>query len=165
MEDMSRMSRTRRRSRSRRHSSHRSRSHSPRESSSGGNNSQDNNVKQPQFIPIPVPYYQAPTQSQQISSQPTTQTSNITSNNNNNNNHNHNHNQPMSYIIQPPKQQFVEEFIPQTVKNLVFIFDLTKKYFIYSGKTNKYVSVCIWSTTIIISFKSNSTCLCHSLSC
>jgi len=119
MEEMSRTSRSGRRSRSCRHSSHRSRSHSPRENSSYGNNSHDNNTKQPQFIPIPIPYYQPPTQSQQLSSQPTTQTSNMISNNNTT--------QPMSYVIQPSKQQFIEELIQPTVKNIIFLFNLIEK--------------------------------------
>src|SRR5690242_18089052 len=102
MDELPRMSRSHRRSRSCRHSSHRSRSHSPRESTLGGNNSQDNNTKQPQFIPIPVPYYQPSAQPlPPSSSQPTTQVPNASSNNNTNSS-----NQPMSYIIQQPKQQF-----------------------------------------------------------
>ena len=104
MEELSRTGRSRRRSR--RHSSHRSRSHSPRDSLAGGNNSQDNNLKQPQFIPIPVPYYQPPIQTQPSSSQPTTQPLNVPSNSNTNN-------QPMTYVIQPSKQQFMEELVQQ----------------------------------------------------
>lgn len=102
MEDFSRTSRSRRRSRSRRHSDHRSRSHSPRDSSAGGNNSQDNHLKQPQFIPIPVPYYQPPLQPQTSSSQPHTP---ATSNNNN---------QPMTYVLQPSKQQ--QELVQSPVR-------------------------------------------------
>ncbi|CAF2865463.1 unnamed protein product [Rotaria sp. Silwood2] len=115
MDELTRMSGSRRHSRSCRHSSHRSRSRSPRENSSTGNNTQDNNAKQPQFIPIPVPYYQPPTQLPQPPPiQSTAQTLNTTSNNNSNNNNNHN--QPMSYIIQQPKQQFIEEIIQPTPK-------------------------------------------------
>ncbi|CAF4546442.1 unnamed protein product [Rotaria sp. Silwood1] len=116
MEELSRMSGSRRHSRSRRHSSHRSRSRSPRENSSTGNNAQDNNIKQPQFIPIPVPYYQPPTQPPQPQPQPTVQTLNTTSNNNNHNHNNNNNNQPISYFIQPPKQQFIEEMFQPTPK-------------------------------------------------
>jgi hypothetical protein len=75
-------------------------------------------MKQPQFIPIPVPYYQPPAQPP---SQPSTQTSNTSSNNNINNNNN---NQPMTYVIQQPKQRFVEEIIQSAVKqNSFFLFD------------------------------------------
>ncbi|CAF1466994.1 unnamed protein product [Rotaria sordida] len=115
MEELARMSGSRRHSRSCRHSSHRSRSRSPRENTSTGNNTQDNNnnIKQPQFIPIPVPYYQPPTQPP---AQPTVQTLNTPSNNNNNNNNINNNNQPISYIIPQPKQQFIEEYIQPTAK-------------------------------------------------
>jgi hypothetical protein len=132
MDEVSRVSRSRRRSR--RHSNHRSRSHSPRESSSGGNNSQENNLKQPQFIPIPIPYYQPPMHPQPSSSQPTTQALNASSNNNNNSNTN----QPMSYVIQPPKQQFIEEIIQPTVRTDDF---LMKNYLIYLGKSIEYVDI------------------------
>ena len=104
MENQSRTSRTHRRSRSRRHSSHRSRSRSPRDSSAGGNNNQDTTLKQPQFIPIPVPYYQ-PTPTQPSTTQISNHSTNTTTNS-----------QPMSYVIQPPKQQFIEEFIQPTSK-------------------------------------------------
>lgn len=106
MDEFPRTTRSRRRSRSRRHSGRRSRSHSPRESLAGGNNSQDNNLKQPQFIPIPVPYYQPPIPTQASSSQPATQPLNVPSNSNINN-------PPMTYVIQPPKQQFMEESVQQ----------------------------------------------------
>ena len=110
MEDFSRTSRSRRRSRSRRHSEHRSRSHSPRESLAAGNNSQDNHLKQPQFIPIPVPYYQPPMQPQASSSQPPPQSLNIPSTSNNNN-------QPMTYVLQPSKQQqLMDEFVQSPVR-------------------------------------------------
>ena len=105
------MTRSRRRSRSRRHSGHRSRSHSPRDNQSSANNSQDNNTnKQTQFIPIPIPYYQP-----QPSAQPATATvpqssaapaanptSNVT--------------QPMSYVLQQPKPQYLEELVQSTVR-------------------------------------------------
>lgn len=109
MEDFSRASRSRRRSRSRRHSDHRSRSHSPRESLAGGNNSQDNHLKQPQFIPIPVPYYQPPMQPQASSSQPPSQSLNMPSTSNNNN-------QPMAYVLQPSKQQLMDELVQSPVR-------------------------------------------------
>ncbi|CAF1047745.1 unnamed protein product [Adineta steineri] len=119
MDELPHMSRSRRRSRHR--SSYRSRSHSPRDNTSGKINSQEhNNTKQPQFIPIPVPYYQpqmqAPTQQ---STQPIIQTPHTPSNNpsNNNNNNNNTNKQPMTYVIQQPlKQQFVEEIIQSAPK-------------------------------------------------
>jgi hypothetical protein len=121
MEELPRMSRSRRRSRSRRHSGHRSRSHSPRENTSGGNNSQDNNTKQTQFIPIPVPYYQPQAQPQPAPQQqpqaPTAQSNNP-------------NNQPMSYVIPQPKQQYIEEFIQSSVRIVCFLNNLKNELFI-----------------------------------
>jgi hypothetical protein len=97
MDDLSRTSRSRHRSRSRsrRHSDHRSSSHSPRESTTNA----DNNPKQTQFFPVPVPYYQPTPQP----AQPPLISSN-------------NHNPPMSYLMPQVKQQFIEENIQPTVK-------------------------------------------------
>ncbi|CAF2054051.1 unnamed protein product [Rotaria magnacalcarata] len=121
MDEASRASGSRRHSRSYRRSSRRSRTRSPHENETNGNNNNqnNNNNKQPQFIPIPIPYYHPPMQQQQQQqqqqqppiSQPMTQTFNTLPNNNTNIN-----NQPVSYIIQPPKQQFMEEFIQPKVK-------------------------------------------------
>lgn len=143
MEDLSRTSRSRRRSRSRRHSSHRSRSRSPRDSSSGGNNNnnnQDNTSKQPQFIPIPVPYYQPPPAQPQTVNQPSTaQTSNLLPNSTNNT-------QPVSYIIQPPKQQFIEEFIQPSVNISLSLFSTFEKHFVLLLSQNKPSNVLTYTT-------------------
>ncbi|CAF1122715.1 unnamed protein product [Rotaria sp. Silwood1] len=102
MDELSRMGRSHRRSRSRRQSSHRSRSNSPDESTVIDDN---NNQKQTQFIPIPVPYYHP----QQVpSSQTTKMQIPIASTNNN---------QPaISYIVPQPKQQYVEDTIQPNTK-------------------------------------------------
>lgn len=145
MEDLSRTSRSRRRSRSRRHSSHRSRSRSPRDSSSGGNNNnnnQDNTLKQPQFIPIPVPYYQPPPAQPQTVNQPSTaQTSNLLPNSTNNT-------QPVSYIIQPPKQHFIEEFIQPSNKpsNVLTYTTANKPSLIVSNPTQQPVYTIAYRT-------------------
>ena len=110
MDELSRTSRSRHRSRSRscRHSSHRSRSYSPRDSTIAD----DNTKKQPQFIPIPVPYYQPqpPTAAQQRT---TTHTPTASSNNNT---------QPISYIMPQAKPQYIEENIQPTVRIFLFLF-------------------------------------------
>ncbi|CAF2803347.1 unnamed protein product [Rotaria sp. Silwood2] len=101
MDDVSRSSRSRRRSRSRRQSGHRSRSNSPDESTV----IEDNNPKQTQFIPIPVPYYHP----QQVpSSQTTKMQAPVVSTNNNQ--------QGISYIVPQTKQQYIEDTIQPNTK-------------------------------------------------
>jgi len=97
MDDLPRMSRSRRRSRSRRYSSHRSRSYSSDESPINT----DTKHKQTQFIPITVPYYQ-----------PQSQSAPIMSTNNNS--------QPISYMVPQAKQQFIEENNQSTVRTFLF---------------------------------------------
>ncbi len=105
MDDLPRISRSRRRSR--RYSSHRSRSYSPHESPT----ITDTKQKQTQFIPISVPYYQPQAQqSQPASIMPT-----------------NNNSQPISYIVPQAKQQFIEENNQSTVRT--FLFDCKNIYF------------------------------------
>jgi len=116
MDEVSRASHSRHRSRSRscRHSSHRSRSYSPRDSPTSDDN--NNNQKQTQFIPIAVPYYQ-PQQATSSQLKPM-QTPNVASNNNSSS---------ISYIMPQAQQQYRDENIQSTVR--IFLF-LIKKLFI-----------------------------------
>jgi hypothetical protein len=123
MEELGGMNRSRRhsRSRSRRYSGHRSRSHSPPENPSDTRTSQEKTNKQTQFIPIPIPYYQPPpppppppppssslpATAATVPSQNTLSNSNLFGNG---------LNQPISYILQQPKPQFMEEFIQPNVR-------------------------------------------------
>jgi hypothetical protein len=109
MDEVSRASHSRHRSRSRscRHSSHRSRSYSPRDSPISDDN--NNNQKQTQFIPIAVPYYQ-PQQATSSQLKPM-QTPNVASNNNSSS---------ISYIMPQAQQQYRDENIQSTVR--IFLF-------------------------------------------
>ncbi|CAF1063247.1 unnamed protein product [Rotaria sordida] len=103
MDDLSRTNRSsRRRPRIRRQSSHRSRSNSPDESTI----IDDNNQKQTQFIPIPIPYYQ-PQQTASTSQTTKLQTPMISSNNNPSS---------ISYIVPQSKQQYMEETVQPNTK-------------------------------------------------
>lgn len=112
MDELPRGSRSRRRShsRSRRQSDHRSRSNSPDASSTGG----DNNQKQTQFIPIPVPYYhpqQMPaTQTTPATQQSKTQAPTTMLNNNPS---------TMSYMV-PQTKQYNDDNLQSAVRYLHF---------------------------------------------